>query len=254
MILLYASANIPSAFSTVYKEIGFESAAIDVNFMQWIVVMYQTLISFGFVPLQSIPYLSGSAEGNSLSSSWSDFVGGTQCFLGETPAGSAADLDCSRAGLLLLLYVVVNLLYANIGLILVKAGSEMQAGAVLRSLAGAVKLPVSTLLFSSTLLMGKNAEPTSIYTWAGMVLVAGGFIWHVKEGQNQAEETGEVDRTSVLPVAAGPLNRCPTIMLDATTPGGGVRNAISLPDMPLPAATSRLQVSDRSKTAPTAMR
>merc|ERR1711939_855637 len=55
------------------------------------------------------------------------------------------------------------------------------------SLAYAVKLPVSTMLFSSPLLMGSDAEPIPVSTWAGLFLVFCGFLWHVYAGQTKEE-------------------------------------------------------------------
>ena len=54
-------------------------------------------------------------------------------------------IDCSAAGYMLILYVVVNILFNYLGLVLTKKGSVVGIGSVLCSLACAVKLPLSNL-------------------------------------------------------------------------------------------------------------
>lgn len=60
------------------------------------------------------------------------------------------------AGLMLVAYVALNLGFNCIGLALTKQGAEMGIGAVLCSLAYAVKLPLSNMLFASPTIMGVN--------------------------------------------------------------------------------------------------
>mmetsp|Transcript_143438 Transcript_143438/g.357417 ORF Transcript_143438/g.357417 Transcript_143438/m.357417 type:complete len:426 (-) Transcript_143438:440-1717(-) len=185
-ILIFAAGNLPSALSGVYKESAFADKEVDVWLLTFVTTLYQILWSFALLLLQTFPYLSGSAEGMSLAAAWGDFVGGCACFAGVSPDGGA--VDCTNAGASLVVYVVVNLAFGLIGLLLVKVGSDTGVGQVLCSLASAVKLPVSTVLFACPLVMGARAEQTQPATWVGLVFVVGGFLWHLRAGTVDDED------------------------------------------------------------------
>ena len=59
---IYFLSNVPMALSAVYKEIAFNDQTVDVWYLCFWVSLYQFLISFMFVPLLGIPFISGSAH------------------------------------------------------------------------------------------------------------------------------------------------------------------------------------------------
>jgi hypothetical protein len=198
-IVIFAAGNLPSALSGVYKESAFADKELDVWLLTFTTTLYQIVWSFGLLLLQTFPYLSGSAQGMSLSAAWGDFIGGCKCFAGTSPGDGS--VDCTHANLLLVAYVVVNLVFGLNGLLLVKVGSDTGVGQVLCSLASAVKLPVSTVLFACPLIMGAKAERTQPGTWLGLVFVVVGFLWHVRAGRR--EEDGVTRRTSLRRTETG---------------------------------------------------
>ncbi|KAF4649298.1 hypothetical protein FOZ61_005236 [Perkinsus olseni] len=169
-VCLYFLSNIPMALSNVYKESGFNNYAVGVWTMTAYVAAYQTIISFGLGFLQCVPYLSGQPGGVPLSPKSVVFN-----FL------NAFSFSIGPAGLLLLTYCVVNLVFNVLGVAVTRYGSALQVGAIMCSLAYAVKLPVSSLLYTSSFIMGEEyAESFSPYSLVGVVGVTIGFILYVR--------------------------------------------------------------------------
>jgi len=189
-VVMFTLSNVPMALSNVYKELGFadKSLRLDVWSMTCITTLYQTLATFLLLPLQMLPYTSGDPDrGLSLAECWSSFVGGQACFFGHSSEG----IDCSIAGPLLTLYVLANLSLNCLSLCLTKLGSATGVGSVLCSLAYALKLPFSNLLFAQRWLMGSQVEKLSSCSLVGLVIVVGGFLgylYYSGPGKGDAEE------------------------------------------------------------------
>lgn len=188
---MFMLSNVPMAFSNVYKELGFadKTLRLDVWSMTCTTTFYQILASFLLLPLQTLPYISGDPHrGLSLTECWESFVGGEACFFGL----SEDHINCSIAGYVLTLYVVANLGFNFLSLILVKLGSTSGVGSVLCSLAYAVKLPISNMLFAQPWLMGSQVERLSSRSLLGLVIVVGGFLgylYYSGPGKGDAEAT-----------------------------------------------------------------
>merc|ERR1719356_2124027 len=150
--------------------------------MNFLTNVFQSVFSLATFPLQTLPYFSGSEAGLSLPDAWDGFLGGCACFAGVPPT-QGPGVACDGAGLLLLVFVSVDMAFGCIALALVKVGSEQGIGQVVCSLASAVKLPASMVLFSCPEIMGPAAEPIAPSTWAGLALVLAGFLWHVGAGR-----------------------------------------------------------------------
>ncbi|KAF4672682.1 hypothetical protein FOL47_000235 [Perkinsus chesapeaki] len=177
-VCLYFLSNIPMALSNVYKESGFSNYSVGVWTLTAYVAGYQTIISFGLGFLQCIPYLSGQPGGVPLAPHAVVFN-----FL------DAFTFSVGPAGALLLAYCVVNLVFNVLGVAVTRYGSALQVGAIMCSLAYAVKLPVSSLLYTSSFLMGKDhAETFSPYSLFGVVGVTIGFILYVRYSNLGATE------------------------------------------------------------------
>jgi len=178
-IWIYLASNVPMALSNVYKEIGFADSKLqlDVWTMTCVTTLYQTILTFGLLLFQTLPYLSGDPNrGLSLVESWKQFVEGCWCFLGDDTGHGIA---CGRAGVMLTLYVVINLGFNFAGLLLTKHGSSKGIGSVLCSLSYAVKLPLSNVLFSRQWVMGPSAETLSARSMSGLVVVTIGFLGYL---------------------------------------------------------------------------
>ena len=189
-VLMFMLSNVPMALSNVYKELGFadKSLRLDVWSMTCITTFYQTVATFLLLPLQTLPYMSGDpSRGLSLVECWESFLGGEACFFGRLED----DVECEIAGPLLTLYVVANLGFNFLSLCLTKLGSTTGVGSVLCSLAYAVKLPISNLMFAQPSLMGSHVEKLSSRSLVGLVIVVCGFVgylYYSGPGKGDAEE------------------------------------------------------------------
>lgn len=206
-ILIYLASNVPMAFSNVYKEIGFQNYDVDVWSMTCIVCVYQTFWTFALLYLQTFPILSGYPDhGLDLSTCWRNFVGGTECFLGSQEVERKYHIDCSHGAILLLIYVGFNLSFNTVSMSLTQYGSKYGIGSVLCSLAYAVKLPLSNILFAQPLIMGSDTEQLSGSSLVGLVAVTAGFLvylWAAGEARDDAAAVEDIDRYLELPAAAG---------------------------------------------------
>lgn len=189
-VIMFTLSNVPMALSNVYKELAFadKSLRLDVWSMTCVTTFYQTVATFLLLPLQTLPFMSGDPQrGMSLEESWQSFVGGAACYFGQSSDG----VDCSIAGPLLTMYVLANLFFNFLSFCLMKLGSATGVGSVLCSLAYAVKMPISNLLFSQPMLMGSQAEELSSRSIVGLVLVVGGFLGYLYfsgPGKGDAQE------------------------------------------------------------------
>ena len=171
-ICLFFLANIPMAYSNVYKETGFRDHHINVWEMTAITTFYQTMLSFPLAIFQL--FFSGdpsrALRGYSVAELAANFRDGFRFSLGAP-------------GLLLLGYCGVNMAFNVAGLLVTKAGAKHGLGSVLCSMAYAVKLPISSLLFSSTLLLGDFAESISVFNVLGVLVVTTGFVLYVRKAE-----------------------------------------------------------------------
>ena len=105
---------------------------------------------------------------------------------------------CSERGTFWLLtgYCAVNILFNTLGLYLTKVGS-----AILQSLAYALLLPLTTVIFAAPFL-GAYQETISVYTIAGLIFVMTGFwvyqrfsnrIGEMEEGEEDAGYSQQID-------------------------------------------------------------
>eukprot|EP00741_Cyanophora_paradoxa_P004522 tig00000808_g4391.t1 len=188
--ILFFCGNIPSALSTVYKEIVFKEDDIDVMYMvsdgagrqNAYVAFFQFLLGVLSAPLAVAMDDSGTLTMAGIPRHlWQ----GTLCFVLErdsTPGDACgAGLGARASGVL---YMAVNIFY-NILLLLVLKYSS----ATLLYVASTVILPLVSLCSASQRLMGPSARPLSAYDVGGLVLILGGLAMYraVREGVAGAE-------------------------------------------------------------------
>jgi len=169
--IVYASSNIPYAFSFTYKEYAFQHQSINVIYLTQCVSIYQMIICFLMAPLQQIPHL-GSDEGMTLRDSWYSLEEGMACFYEKTD-----ECKTKSAFWLLLLYCLVQFSFNVVGLYVVKHFSS-----VLNAISFAIILPLTVIAFSLPIL-GPYQEPSfSPFTLIGLgIVLVGFFVWRGDE-------------------------------------------------------------------------
>jgi len=177
--LVYFSSNIPMAFSAVYKEWAFKNETVNVFYLTFYVSVYQFLISFLFMPVLGLPGFGGIAFDEIPKSLWE----GLRCYAGYNTFATDNCTDL-RPLLWLSSYSFVNFFYNVIGLFLTKVGS-----AVLSSVAYAIRLPVTNIIFAICPIMGSQCEPFNGFSVAGLVVVVLGFaLYSYSMRQSQARQ------------------------------------------------------------------
>ena len=166
--LILLLSCLPNSFSNVYKERNFKVNGLDVYFLTTFVSSWQVVLCLLFCPLLSLPVLGGL----SLSDIPTNFSNGWSCFLGGYVDGYECHLS-PPPYVVLLLYVLVNFIYNVLLLLITKHGS-----ALLLVIASAVSLPFTNLVFTSSLVMGREAETWSWWTGGGVLASVAGFLMY----------------------------------------------------------------------------
>jgi hypothetical protein len=159
---------IPSSFSNVYKEAQFKTDGLDVYYLTVYVSFFQVVLGFCIFPILSLPGFGGIP----LSEIPSNFVDGWRCFVGDYVKG----FDCHVHPIpmwILFTYVIVNFAYNTLLLLITKHGS-----ALLLVISSALALPVTNLIFTQKVFMGKHAEKGSMWNVIGLVVVVSGFLMY----------------------------------------------------------------------------
>ena len=164
--LIVLLSCLPNSCSNCYKEHNFKVDGLDVYYLTTFVSVWQVLLGFVFCPILSLPGLGGL----SLSDIPHNFAAGWSCFVGEYVEGFDCHLSPPPSAMLLL-YVAVNFVLNVLLLLITKHGS-----ALLLVIASAISMPFTNLVFTSELVMGREAERWSWWTGGGLAVVVVGFL------------------------------------------------------------------------------
>ncbi len=192
---LFLLSVVPSALSSIYKELAFLDSDIDSNYLQAWVSLWQTLFGFALIPLNTLSFLGPQAvRWDELLSS---FVDGGWCLLGynvvrpphctthHVPSESLRTCDdCQGAWLPIALYVAFNILFNVFTVLLIKHGS-----ATLMFVIMTLRMPLVQLAFS---MKQFNDPPDSfgLSAAAGLVVILAGLVcyrWPVRSTRVEGE-------------------------------------------------------------------
>lgn len=169
-MLVFTLSVGPAAISNVYKETSMKEDDLDVYLTTSFVSVWQEILGFVFLPLLTLQIFGGL----SISMLPTQLYDGYRCFTGNSPSTA---FDCSDATAYFLAYVLINFTYNVLLLTITKKGS-----AVLLVVGNALALPLTTLTFSSSLVMGKDVENFNSSDMFGLVCVLVGFLIYSSAG------------------------------------------------------------------------
>lgn len=188
LTLIFFMNNIPAALSNVTKEMAFNNTPMDVYYLGSWVAWFQLFFSLCFLPVTNLKPFGGIP--------WAaipqQMLAGLRCFAGidtvldpNAPDGYGPD-NCSFNYIATTAYIVINFFY-NIFILLV----TKYASATLFTLAFALRLPVTQMLFCAYFIMSCYRE---YFTWesiVSLVVVLGGFgIYSLIGGSEDVDEKG----------------------------------------------------------------
>jgi len=176
--MLFFVSLVPSALSSVYKEIAFRGfdGDLDVNVLQFWVAVFQVLVNFAAMPIYSLDVLGPQqvqvAEMPEIT------FGGSRClFLLEDQVVADCGLPgerpcdhCANAWAAVIGYMLFNLSYNICTMMVIKHGS-----AALSFLVATMRMPLSSLAFSSTWIMGSEAADPTLSDYLSLVVIIFGL-------------------------------------------------------------------------------
>jgi len=176
--IFFAMAILPQAVSTVFKEIAFRGydGDLDVNVLQFWVAVFQVAVNFLCMPVYSLQMLG--TQQVPLEEMPNIAVGGSKClFIGQDQVVENCGLpdekpcdNCEKALIPVLMYLGFNLMLNIFAVLVIKHGS-----AALSFLVSTLRMPLSALAFSSTLIMGAEAVSFRLHDAMGLVTILAGL-------------------------------------------------------------------------------
>jgi drug/metabolite transporter (DMT)-like permease len=177
-ILIYVSNNVPQALSNVTKELAFGQVVLDVYYMGSWVAWFQLGVSLSLLPVTMLPGFGGI----SASEIPDQIQNGYYCLLGwNTMPGDACEYNYIFTGM----YVAVNFGY-NIFILLV----TKHASATLFTLAFALRLPLTQVVYTLHFIMFSLTEDFTWETIVSLVVVLVGFAIYSAASSPAEPEAG----------------------------------------------------------------
>lgn len=177
-ILIYVSNNVPQALSNVTKELAFGQVVLDVYYMGSWVAWFQLGVSLSLLPVTMLPGFGGI----SASDIPDQIQNGYFCLLGwNTLPGDSCEYNYLFTGM----YVLVNFGY-NIFILLV----TKHASATLFTLAFALRLPLTQVVYTLHFIMFQFTEDFNWETIVSLVVVLLGFAIYSAASSPAEPEAG----------------------------------------------------------------
>ncbi|KAH8582309.1 transporter with conserved Zn ribbon C11C7 [Cryptosporidium sp. chipmunk genotype I] len=195
--VLFVIACIPASASSVYKDLSFrEYSSLNENYLQFCVAATQVIIGFFLVPINSLSILGPQKiEMNKISSLLFD---GAKCLflkknLVTDDCGEELQRpcdDCSAVQFPVLMYFIANVVCNVFSVLVLKYGTA-STGFIVSTL----RLPVTTLVFFSPILVGKEATEPKVEDLIGILVLILGLVLYrlgsVKINQEEEERHAE---------------------------------------------------------------
>mmetsp|Transcript_25958 Transcript_25958/g.72455 ORF Transcript_25958/g.72455 Transcript_25958/m.72455 type:complete len:548 (+) Transcript_25958:139-1782(+) len=197
---IFFLALVPNALSAIFKEVAFRGhdGDLDPNVLQFWVTVFQAVVNFLGMPIYALDVLGPQQVPFSRMPTL--VVGGTKClYFRENqvvehcgfPGGRPCD-TCDDAWVSVLGYVCFNLGLNIFTLLVIKHGS-----AALMFLVATMRMPLSSVAFSSTLIMGAEAVQPTVGDYMSLVVILVGLVcyrqggqWLKKQSKRESEALG----------------------------------------------------------------
>ncbi|EEA08371.1 uncharacterized protein CMU_021340 [Cryptosporidium muris RN66] len=176
--ILFIISCIPASASSVYKDMTFrETSSLNEHYLQFNVALAQVIIGFFLAPINSIPILGPlKIEITEIPSLLGQ---GLRClFLKQnivtTNCGNDGQRSCDMCELVqlpVLIYFIANIICNIFSIMVIKHGSAATGFIV-----STMRLPLTTFVFFSSTLVGKEATTPHIEDFIGIFILVCGLI------------------------------------------------------------------------------
>jgi len=207
--MFYLCQVIPFAASNVYKDIAFKAVDMDVWYLQFWDVFWQSVFGTMLFPINTILPPPANV-------SWQQIPGnmhsGLLCLMGNNqivPDGTATSCDlphatqpcdaCENSWFILLIYMAINVAYNVFILLVIKYGS-----ATVLSIAQTVRLPLTNICFGFKFIMGKDMTPFKGEAVYGLAIILAGLISYRVGALRKKKPEGEEEGTHRIIPRIGP--------------------------------------------------
>lgn len=223
--LFFLISVVPMALSSCFKEVAFRGVAgdLDVNVLQFWVTVFQTGVTILTMPIytmsilgpQQVPYSEMVLQFS---------LGGRCLFLKENTVvdncgsdGQKACDTCEDALSPVIIYFTFNVLYNIFTMLVIKHGS-----ATLSFLISTLRMPLASVAFSSTVIMGADAvQPTRSDLISVVVIICGLSTYRV--GGRHLKRQLEKDEKAMSSPSTWLLSDSPPSPSKMQSPGGTIR-------------------------------
>jgi len=181
-------STLPTAGGNVYKERCLKDAeTLDLWYVNAVVAVFQMVMGLMSTPLIALPFTQGH-EPLSLVPQY--YANATRCTFGSAggvPADSACETDVASPAVLFCIYIVFNLTFSNLMLLLFRRGSS-----TLFSISATARIPVVAIMLLIPVLAGPKASKPSVADGAATALaVAGLALYQWRPEQKVSKDSAE---------------------------------------------------------------
>lgn len=199
---------IPMCLSSVYKEKALGDTEIDAVYMNYWIAVYQFIISFPL--LVPMAYASDLTVQELPSNLWN----GMKCYVGINSITTGPHIDdCSSAPIYVNVYILFNLAYNVLIILLLKYGSSN-----ILYLCITLQVPISNLAFALPFM--PNSQPVTWEAGLGLAVIMGGLViyrfftplkgriyktlgWQLPESKPAGAKTADAEQSAGLLAAGG---------------------------------------------------
>lgn len=172
--MFFLCQAIPFAASNVYKDIAFKSVDMDVWYLQFWDVAYQSVIGTFLFPVNTILPKPANIAWKDIPSAMKNggiCLSGTNVIVDHCGGNSDPCDTCHLAWMTLLIYMCINVCYNVFILLVIKHGS-----ATVLSIAQTIRLPLTSIAFAQKWIMGASqVEKFSKYSLYGLFIIIAGL-------------------------------------------------------------------------------
>jgi len=191
--MFFLCQAIPFAASNLYKDVAFKSVDMDVWYLQFWDVVYQSFIGTMLFPANFVLPPPAQVVWKDIPSAMKN---GGICLSGhnvKVPPNCGFDANhpcdhCENAWVVLGIYMTINVIYNVFILLVIKHGS-----ATILSIAQTIRLPLTSIAFSMNWIMGNQKETFSQFSLYGLfIILAGLSAFRAGSLMKRSVEGGEV--------------------------------------------------------------
>jgi len=210
-VILFAMAVLPAAMSSIFKEVAFKGfdGDLDINVIQFWVAVFQVGVNFLAMPIYSLQALGPQQVPPHLM--LRQVEEGSRClFLFEnsitTDCGQEGQRECDHCAAAwqpVFRYLFFNLLFNISSILVIKHGS-----AALSFLVATLRMPLSSMAFSSPTIMGGKATKLNLSDFLALVVIIIGLSAY-RQGSRLQKRQRQSKTASTMATPASPRSEEP---------------------------------------------